>query len=237
MVDIVAHRHQLRDTADPRPQAADGAGAGRGGRCRCRSRGARHSRPRTRRERRKAERRSDPRPPDQAASEGDRPLARPHPPADGGAGRSAGPLRARRPRRRHQRQRLDRCHHARHCRSGRPARARLHLAASGALQRAHPRGGKADRRRGTGADPGRGGARQCRPPDHLLRGDDGGGVPRLRPRSRPISSCSRSGWAAGSTRPTSSSGRRCARSRRSRSTICSISAIRWRRSRARRPAS
>ena len=60
---------------------------------------------------------------------------------------------------------------------------RLHLAASGALQRAHPArpAGWRQARRRRDADRGdRGGAaRQWRRADHLLRGDHGGGLPSL----------------------------------------------------------
>ncbi len=77
------------------------------------------------------------------------------------------------PRRRHQRQGLDHRLHARDARSRRPARARLHLAASRPLPRAHPprrsrrrplrRRGRAGRRAPRGRDG------QCRPADHAVR--------------------------------------------------------------------
>ena len=64
------------------------------------------------------------------------------------AGQSAGAPAAGDPCRRHQRQGLDHRLSARHARSGGQARPRLHLAASGALQRAHPARRQAGRARG-----------------------------------------------------------------------------------------
>ncbi len=68
--------------------------------------------------------------------------------------------------------------------SGLP-RSCLHLAASGALSRTHPRRRPAHLRRRSDRDPGRVRARQPRSADHLLRDHDRGRVPRLlAPRGR-----------------------------------------------------
>ena len=88
------------------------------------------------------------------------------------------------PRRRHQRQGLDHRLHARDPGGGGPARARLHLAASGALQRALPAGAGRRRRAGVGRGTRRGAdgmrARQRRRADHRVRDRDRGGVRAVR---------------------------------------------------------
>ena len=72
-----------------------------------------------------------------AASAADRPVARPHRGAAGQARQSRAAPAARHPRRRHQRQGLGRRLPQGDAGGGRQARARLHLAAPGALPRAH----------------------------------------------------------------------------------------------------
>ena len=81
---------------------------------------------------------ADPRAAAGAASQAHRPVARPHRAAAGRARPSRAAAAAGHPCRRHQRQGLDRRLPARDARGRGQARARLHLAASGALQRAHP---------------------------------------------------------------------------------------------------
>ena len=228
MVDIVVHRHKLRETVarlcrlmlklpppnhPPLGNGGNGAGTAANG-------AAGPADRRTRRPRNRL-------PPPQtdlhvrarfaaggarhAPSAQDRPFARPHRAAARPPRPAAGPAAAGDPCRRHQRQGLDDRLPARRARERRLQRACLHLAASRALQRAHPARpqGRRTARRRRDADRGdRGGAaRQRRRADHLLRGDDGGRLPSLRRRIRPISACSRSGSAGASTRPTSSSGR------------------------------
>ena len=85
------------------------------------------------------------------------------------------------PCRRHQRQGLDHRLHARHAGGGGPQRACLHLAASGALQRALParRAGRRPARRATTSSADaldRMRARQCRRADHGVRDHDRGGA-------------------------------------------------------------
>ena len=122
-----------------------------------------------------------------------------------------------------------------------PQRPRLHVAASGALQRAipHRRAGRRAARDRRPSSPPRwrnASARTTtrrspcskwrpRPPSCCLRG------------IRPTCCCSRSASAAGSTPPTWSSGRSPPSSRRSRSITSTFSAAASRGSRARRPAS
>ena len=93
------------------------------------------------------------------------------------------------PCRRHQRQGLDRRLHARGAGGGRQERPRLHLAASGPLQRAlpHRRAGRRPARQRRGAGRGAGGvrARQRRRADHGVRDRDRGGVPAVLARSPP----------------------------------------------------
>ena len=76
-----------------------------------------------------------------ASSQEDRSGAGPHPAAAGRARPSQNETAAGHPRRRHQRQRLGLRLQPRHAGSAGAARARLHLAASGALPRAHPLAG------------------------------------------------------------------------------------------------
>ena len=106
------------------------------------------------------------------------------------------------PCRRHQRQGLDDRLHARDPGGGGQARACLHLAASRALQRAHPARRRARRRRSARRGARRVRARQRRPADLGLRDHHRRGVPAVQPRRPPTICCSKSASAAGSTRPT-----------------------------------
>jgi acetyl-CoA carboxylase carboxyl transferase subunit beta len=149
MVDMVVHRHQLRDQlARLLRLLTDRSRAPRWSSCR-RARSTSPRSPPAERVR-QHHRRPDPGAPHRAPPQGDR-----HEP---GAGRaparrarpSGAPPVARDPRRRHQRQGLDRRLPARHRRGRRAARPRLHQPAPRPLQRAHPRRGHADRRRRAG---------------------------------------------------------------------------------------
>ena len=82
--------------------------------------------------------------------------------------------------------------------------ARLHLAASRALPRAHPPRRRTDRRGRAARGAGRVRARQWRRADHVFRDHDRRGVSRLRADAGRLSCCSKPGSAAGSTRPMSS---------------------------------
>ena len=168
-----------------------------------------------------------PRPADAPAPQGHRPDARPH----RAPARRPRPPRARAaagdPRRRHQRQGLGRRDAPRRPRGdGRP-RPCLYLAPPRPLPRAHPhrrrahRRGPADRR----ARALRGGER--RRADHLLRDHHRRGLPRHGRDPGRLRRSSRSASAAGSTRPTSSSGRGSRSSPRCRSTTSSTSARPW----------
>ena len=100
------------------------------------------------------------------------------------------------PCRRHQRQRLDHRFHARDSRSRRQARACLHLAQSGAPQRAFPhrasRAAASSSRTPNSPSAGRMRSQERRRADHGVRDGDGGGVsPVLPPSGRYCSSRSR----------------------------------------------
>ena len=144
-----------------------------------------------------------PRAPDLAASQGDRPVARPHRAAARGARPPGAAAAAGDPRRRHQRQGLGRGDAARRARGRRAPGARLYLAASRALPRAHPARRRADRRGPAVAE--RSSAARRRTP--ARRSPSSRSPPRRPssrwPRRRRTSRCSRSGSAAGSTPPTS----------------------------------
>ena len=91
---------------------------------------------------------------------------------------------------------------------------RVHVYTSPHLVRFHERIRLGSRRRRPLHRRGRAGRRaargredQCRPADHAVRDHHRRRLRRLRPPSRPTCSCSRSGSAAGSTRPTSSPSR------------------------------
>ena len=202
MVDQVVPRAELAATLGRVLRAAARAAPGRGRRrMSCCSRPPDRGRRQRRMTQLAAGKRPGPDPADAAAPEKDRPDARPCRAAAGRARQPAGQTAAGHPCRRDQRQGLDGRDDARLPRSRRIPGARLYLAASRALSRAHPARRRTDRRGRAARGARRMRARQSAANrSHFSRSRPPRRFSPSRAR-RPISCCSKPGSAAGSTRP------------------------------------